>query len=167
MKWIDEMFVTMKADEETGFALKQRKRTTKEKPKGQIAQATGVLAAWKALTAAIAVGVNDFNLHPRRAGKSPVCMHDKLVSPTRFECDVLVPGMSSEMLVLRLDGNNSVEVSVHPRFPAQQLAITLESDDEGHDIHWSVGNASGSMARMSVQQLSEYVLKPILSTLRA
>jgi|SRR5579872_1475554 len=166
MKWIDEMFVTMKADELTAIARKQKKHITRDKPKPQAMQAAGALAAWKALTAAIAIDVNDFNLHPQRIGKSPVCMQDKMVSPTRFECDVLVPGMSSEMLVLRLDSDNSVEVSVHPKFPAQPLAITLEPDDDGHNSHWIVGNTAENMATMSVQQLSEYVLKPILSTLR-
>ncbi len=165
MEWIDGMFVAMKADED--IALKRKQHTKGEKPKNREKQAAGALSAWKGLTAAIAADVNDFNLHPRRAGKSQVCMHDKLVSPNHFECDVLVPGMSSEMLVLKLDNSNSIEVSVRPRFPAQPMAITLESDDNGQQSHWSVGNTPENKARMSVQELSEYVLKPLLSTLRS
>jgi len=70
--------------------------------------------------------------------------------------------MQGKTLVLALD-NQDLHVSVHPDFPEQKLTITLELDREGQHGFWVLGQATKESAKLSDQQLSEYLLKPILS----
>ncbi len=71
--------------------------------------------------------------------------------------------MQSKRLVLALE-DNELKVSVHPNFPNQPLAITIESEQEGRHGFWILGDHSNEDAKLSTQQLSEYLLKPILSS---
>ena len=68
--------------------------------------------------------------------------------------------MHGEKLVLSLD-DNDLHVTVHPDFPDQQLAITIEPDKEGRHVFWVLGEPVPESAKLSAQQLSEYLLKPI------
>jgi hypothetical protein len=42
------------------------------------------------------------------------------------------------------------------------LTITIELDPDGQHGFWVLGEATKESARLSVQQLSEYLLKPVL-----
>ena len=82
---------------------------------------------------------------------------------THYRCEVYLPGMQSMRLVLALE-DDGLKVSVHPDFPRQQLAITIEPDHEGRHGFWVLGDHAKENARLSAQQLSEYLLKPVLSS---
>jgi len=112
---------------------------------------------WSALTSAIANDVNEFNNHKERAGQMAVG-----ISKHQSHCEVYLPGMQSKRLVLALD-DNDLKVSVHPDFPEQLLAITIELDGEGPRGFWVLGDNTQESSRLSVEQLSEYLLKPIFS----
>jgi hypothetical protein len=157
MKWIDEMFANVEVDRAAAEAKKSANgakagRTTR--PKKQILDASN---AWDILVSSIAKDVEDFNKHQQRAGENPVC-----ISQRPFQCEVHVPGMHGKRLVLNLE-NNDLHVSVHPDFPKQQLTITVEPEQDGQHTFWFLGEATKESAKLSVQELSEYVLKPIFS----
>jgi hypothetical protein len=80
-----------------------------------------------------------------------------------FQCEVYLPGMHSKRLVLTLD-NNDLQVAVHPEFPKQDVTITIEFDKEGQHGFWVLGETNKDSAELSVQRLSEYLLKPVLSS---
>ena len=114
--------------------------------------------AWRALVSSITVDVSDFNNHKERAGQTAVRM-----SQRPFECEVYVLGMRGERLVLTLD-DNDLHVTVHPDFPDQQLTIAIELDKEGQHTFWVLGEPTKEGARLSVQQLSEHLLKPLFAS---
>jgi len=60
--------------------------------------------------------------------------------------------------------NNDLYVSVHPDFPNQRLTITIEPDADGKHGFWVLGECTKERAKLSAQQLSEYLLKPILAS---
>ena len=158
MKWIDEMFVNMEKEREaesTQRNARAAKVVRKEHPKKQI---PGALAAWNALLSSITNDVSDFNKHKKRFGQTPVRMFH---GP--FECEVYLPGMHGKKLALRLD-NCDLLVTVPPDFPDQKLTITIEPDRDGIHGFWVLGEPSRESGRLSVQQLSEYLLKPILAS---
>jgi hypothetical protein len=66
-------------------------------------------------------------------------------------------------MVLTL-ANNDLQVLVHPDFPKQPLTITFEPDEDGKHGFWVLGEPSKKSGKVSVQQLSEYLLKPILAS---
>ena len=66
-------------------------------------------------------------------------------------------------LVLSLE-NKDLQVSVHPEFPQQPLTIAIELDQDGQDGSWALGESTIEGVKLSDQQLSEYLLKPVLST---
>jgi hypothetical protein len=158
MAWIDEMFANMEKEKAAASAKRSAKATKagrKEHPKNQI---PGALDAWNALVSSITNDISEFNKHKKRAGQTAVNM-----SQRRFQCEVYLPGMHSKRLVLTLD-NNDLRVSVHPDFPPQQLTITMEPDKEGRHGFWVLGEPAKESGKLSVQQLSEYLLKPILAS---
>jgi hypothetical protein len=71
--------------------------------------------------------------------------------------------MQSRRLVLTLESND-LYVTVHPDFPNQQLTITIEPDADGQHGFWVLGEHTKERAKLSAQQLSEYLLKPILAS---
>ena len=90
------------------------------------------------------------------------------VAQRGFQCEVYLPGMRGKRLVLTLE-NNELDVSIHPDFPKQQTMITIELDTESQHGFWVLGEPAKAEptkkgGRLSVQQLSEYLLKPILSS---
>jgi hypothetical protein len=155
MKWIDEMFVNMTKDRAAASAKRNANGSRIDRAKRPKKQIPGALNAWNALVSAIAVDVGDFNNHKERAGQTPVRMSQK-----SFECEVYLPGMHGERMVLTLD-NNDLHITVHPDFPDQQLTITIELDKEGQHVFWVLGEPIQESAKLSVQQLSEYLLKPV------
>jgi hypothetical protein len=158
MKWIDDMFATMDKARDVESA-DQRVRSngivTKEPARQRI---PGALDAWKSLVTAITNDVNYFNSSQRRSGHTAVC-----IAQRRFECEVYVPGMLSKRMVLTLSGNE-LDVSIHPDFPDQQLAITIAPDPDGKHSFWVLGQPAKETRKLTAAQLSEYLLQPILCT---
>ena len=159
MLWISEMFASMEKD------LAESAKRSAHMPKVELAKhltkkIPDTQAVWNALISSITNDVNEFNNHKERAGQTAVC-----VSSKHFRCEVYLPGLQSKRMVLTLD-NNDLQVSVHPEFPKQQLAITIELDQDGQHGFWVLGGTTKEKesAKLSVQQLSEYLLKPILSS---
>jgi len=158
MKWIDEMFAGMEKDRGPvpvkssvgGTKVGRTERLNKQSP--------GALSAWSALVSSISSDVNEFNQHKKRAGQTAVCM-----CQGPFQCQVYLPGMHSKRLVLTL-ANSGLKVSVHPDFPKQQSTITMELDKEGEHGSWVLGKLTKENAQLSGQELSEYLLKPILAS---
>lgn len=156
MQWIDEMFAGMEKDRAAELAKRSAKgihlhRTEhrKENP--------DTVDLWGALISAIAKDVNEFNHHKERTGQMAVHISNRY-----HQCEVYLPGMQSKRLVLALE-DNELKVSVHPDFPRQQLAITIEPDQEGRHGFWVLGDPKEN-AKLATQQLSEYLLKPVLSS---
>lgn len=159
MHWIDEMFANMEKDRTAVSARRSEKAAAKidrkEHPKKQ---SPGALKAWSQLVSSMTSDVNDFNSHKQRAGQTAV-----RTSQRYSQYEVHVPGMNGKSLVLTLD-NADLQVSVHPDFPKQPLSIRIELDKEGQGGFWVLGETSKESSKPSVQQLSEYLLKPILSS---
>jgi hypothetical protein len=158
MQWIDDMFVSMEKERAAaalakgsanGRKVNQIKHLKKEIP--------GALNAWSALVSSITSDVNEFNKHKQRTGQTPVRM-----SQRHFQCEVHLPGMHGKSLVLTLD-DKDLQVSVHPDFPKQPLTIAIELEKEGQHGSWVLGESTKDSAKLSDQQLSEYLLKPVLS----
>lgn len=158
MKWIDEMFANMEKDRAPASAKRGADGTKVARSEHLKKRGPGALGAWGALVSSITNDVNDFNQHKQRTGHTAVCM-----SQGNFQCQVYLPGMHSKRLVLTLDSND-LKVSVHPDFPKQQLTITIETDMEGKQGFWVLGNPAKESGKLSGQQLSEYLLKPILAS---
>ena len=155
VKWIDDMFADIKRDRAAASAKRSANRNKVDRPKRAKKRIPGAPDAWNALVSSITADVSDFNNHKERAGQTAVRM-----SQRPFECEVYIPGMHGEKLVLSLD-DNDLHVTVHPDFPDQQLAITIEPDKEGRHVFWVLGEPVPESAKLSAQQLSEYLLKPI------
>jgi HSP20 family molecular chaperone IbpA len=151
------MFENMEKDKAATSAKKSAKATKGERTEHLKKQIPGALDAWNELVSSLANDVSEFNKHKERAGQAAVHM-----SQRRFRCEVYLPGMQSKRLVLTLDGND-LRVSVHPDFPTQQSTITIEPDKDGQHGFWVLGGLAKESGRLSGQQLSEYLLKPILT----
>jgi hypothetical protein len=158
MKWIDEMFVNMEKERAAESAHRSARATKVSQAAHPKKQIPGAMDAWSALLSTITNDINDFNKHKKRVGQTAVRM-----SQGPFGCEVYLPGMHGKRLVLKLDGCD-LQVTVHPDFPEQQLAITIEPDKEGLHGFWVLGEPSKESGKLSVQQLSEYLLKPILAS---
>jgi hypothetical protein len=158
MKWIDEMFVSMEKKRATESAHRSARAIKVDHGAHLKKPIPGVMDAWNALLSTIANDVADFNKHKKRAGQTAVRVSHRL-----FECEVYLPGMHGKKLDLKLDGSD-LQVTVHPDFPEQQLTITIEPDKEGPHGFWVLGEPSKESGKLSVQQLSEYLLRPILAS---
>lgn len=157
MKWIDELFANMEKDKIAVSAKRSANGTKVDRTEHLKEQIPGSLNAWSALVSSITNDVNDFNKHEKRAGQTAAC-----VSQRHFQCEVYLPGMHSQRLVLTLD-NNDLQVLVHPDFPNQPLPITLQLDKQGQHGFWVLGKTSTGSAKLSAQNLSEYLLKPVFA----
>ena len=158
MKWMDEMFADMEDDRVAESAKRGAKSVKVEETEHLKKQSRGASDAWNVLVSSITNDVQEFNKHAKRAGQTPVC-----ISHRDCQCEVYLPGMQSKRLVLTLD-NNDLHVTVHPEFPRQQSTITIEPDGDGQHGFWILGEHTKESAKLSAQQLSEYLLKPILSS---
>jgi hypothetical protein len=157
MKWIDQMFASAEADRAAASAKLKANGTKAVRTAHLEKPVPDASNAWSALVSSIANDVDDFNNHQNRVGENLV-----RISRRHFQCEVHVPGMHGKRLVLVLD-NNDLRVSVHPDFPTQQSTITVEPDQDGQHTFWFLGEATKDSTKLSVQQLSEYVLKPVFS----
>lgn len=158
MQWIDDMFVTMDKARDAESASRQVHRRRVDPKEHVKERSPGAQDVWKALVSAIKIDVKYFNSHKRRSGQPAVCLSER-----RFECEIYLPGMISKRMVLTLD-DNDLRVSIHPEFPDQQLTVTIEPDPDGKHSFWVLGGPAKESRRLSVQQLSEYLLEPILSS---
>ena len=158
MPWIDEMFAAMQKARTDASAKKSEKEAKVDRKEHAKKQSPGASTAWSELVSSITSDVNDFNNHKERAGQTAVRM-----SQRRSQCEVHVPGMHSKSLVLNLD-NNDLQVSVHPDFPKQPSTITIELDHEGQRGFWVLGETTKESSKLTAPQLSEYLLKPVLSS---
>jgi hypothetical protein len=159
MQWIDEMFVNMEKDHKAASAKRIEKAAKPPRPKLLEKQSPATLTAWTTLVSSITKDVNEFNNHKERAGLTPA-----RVSQRHFQCEVHLPGMDGKSLVLTLD-NKDLQVSVHPEFPKQPLTIAIQLDKDGQHGFWILGESGKESAKeLSDQQLSEYLLKPVLSS---
>lgn len=158
MQWIDEMFAGMEKDGAAKLVKRSVKGTHVDRTEHLEEENPDTVDLWSALTSAVAKDVNEFNNHKERAGQMAV--H---ISNRHYRCEVYLPGMQSMRLVLALE-DDGLKVSVHPDFPRQQLAITIEPDQEGRHGFGVLGDHAKENARLSAQQLSEYLLKPVLSS---
>jgi hypothetical protein len=154
MQWIDEMFANMEKDRAAASAKRSENKASGARTKHVKTQVPGALHAWNGLVTSITEDVNEFNNHKQRAGQTPARIRQR-----HFECEVHLPGMQGQSLILTLD-DKDLQVSVHPEFPTQPLSITIELDEHGQYAFWILGESTG---KLSNQQLSEYLLKPILS----
>jgi hypothetical protein len=161
MQWIDEMFAGMEKDRAAELVKRSAKETHVHRTEHLKEENPDTEGLWSALTSAISKDVNEFNLHKERTGQ--IAVH---ISNRHHQCEVYLPGMQSKRLVLALE-DNELKVSIHPDFPSQQLAITIEHDQEGRHGFWVLGDHSKENAKRSTQQLSEYLLKPVLSCARS
>ena len=157
MHWIDEMFTGMEKDQ-AADTLRRSEKKSPAHPEKHVKDDPDTVDLWGALTTAIANDVSEFNGHKERKGK--MAAH---TSNRRHRCEVYLPGMQSKRLVLVLE-ENALNVSIHPEFPPQQLAITIAPGQHGRQGCWVLGDPSQEGGKMSAQQLSEYLLKPVLSS---
>jgi hypothetical protein len=153
---MDEMFANMEKERTAASAKRSEKRAKVDRPKHVTKRIPGALNAWNGLVTSITNDVNEFNNHKKRAGQTPA-----RISQRHFECEVHLPGMQGKSLVLTLD-HRDLHVSVHPEFPKQLLSIAIELDADGQHAFWILGESTEGNAKLSNQQLSEYLLKPIL-----
>ena len=158
MQWIDEMFVKMEKDRAAASAHRSEQEIGAAGTKRPKKPVPGTLEAWNSLVSTITRDVSEFNNHKERAGQTPA-----RISQRHFQCEVHLPGMGGKSLVLTLD-NKNLQVSVHPEFPKQPLTIAIELDKDGQHTFWSLGESTSENAKLSDQQLSEYLLKPVLSS---
>jgi hypothetical protein len=158
MQWIDDMFVSMEKDRAAASAKKSTKAAKAAPAEHLKKQGPGTLKAWNALVSSITNDVNEFNNHKERAGQTPA-----RISQRHFQCEVHLAGMQGKSLVLSLD-DKDLHVSVHPEFPKQPLSIAIELDADGQHPSWLLGESTKENAKLSNEQLSEYLLRPVLST---
>jgi hypothetical protein len=157
MQWIDEMFVSMEQARAAASAKGTEKHAKVASTEHSQKHVPATANAWKALVSAITTAVTEFNNHKDRAGQTPV-----RISQRHFQCDVHLPGMKGKSLVLTLD-NKELQVSIHPDFPKQPSSIAIELDKDGEHAFWILGESGKENAKLSDQQLTEYLLKPVLS----
>jgi hypothetical protein len=136
MQWIDEMFAGMEKDRAAELVKRSAKETHVHRTEHLKEENPDTEGLWSALTSAISKDVNEFNLHKERTGQ--IAVH---ISNRHHQCEVYLPGMQSKRLVLALE-DNELKVSIHPDFPSQQLAITIEHDQEGRHGFWVLGDHS-------------------------
>jgi hypothetical protein len=152
MQWMNEMFANMQK-ERSAPSLRtadEAKADRTEHPRNRAAQ-----SGWDTLVSAITRDVNYFNNRKERSGHTLV-----RISQRHFQCEVHLSGMQGKTLALALE-DRGLQVSVHPDFPVQQRTIKL---DEAQAGFWILGLATKESAKLSCDQLSEYLLKPILSS---
>jgi len=161
MTWIDEMLASTRVNKASEAALRNKAHRTdgaKEKPDKQLSV---VKEAWAELLCVMRKDVKAFNNHKSRATHSPALMSTESLSLARFQFEVYVPEMNSRLLALTLTGN-SLQVNVRPKFPEQESTITLESEKGGKRYCWLLDGAGKEKKELSAEQLSEYLLRPIL-----
>jgi hypothetical protein len=163
MPWIDEMLSRSK---ENKIAAEAKRRTKKLSPgpvENSEKQIHAGKRAWAELLSAMRNDVNEFNKNKCRLGHSPVLMTSEASALAGDQFEVYVPEMSSKLLILTLTGNN-LHVVIRPEFPEQLSTITLSSTKKSPNYSWMLGGVDGAQKELNVQQLSEHLLRSVLSS---
>jgi hypothetical protein len=163
MQWIDKMLSSTRVNKVAESTKRRAKHQKGGAPVDAEKQTAAARGAWSKLLSAIRNDVADFNNSKSRAGHSPVLMTDDTSSPKQFQFEVYVPEMNSKMLVLNLAGN-SIHSEVRPEYPDQQGTITWETGKNTKDDCWVLDGVGETRRGVTVQQLSEFLLTPILSS---
>ena len=161
--WIDEMMAGMKQDRDAASARRLAAKSRAEAVEVSDQPIGASREAWEDLLSVIRKDIQEFNCHPSRAGRSAVRMTDPAWSLAQLQFEVYLPERRTKLLVLTLE-KNRLYVLVRPDFPVQRLSITLEATPHSPPYRWVLDVASGSRKIITVPQLSEYLLKPILSS---
>jgi hypothetical protein len=161
MQWIDEMLSATRVTKASESAKRKLAHSEDGGPNKSDKQISAGKEAWAELLSVLRSDVKEFNNHKSRVGHSPALMSTQALSLTRFQFEVYVPEMNSRLLVLTLAGN-SLQVEVRPQFPNQQSKITLEPSKNGKHYCWLLDGPGKEKKEVSVQRLSEYLLRPIL-----
>jgi len=161
MTWIDQMLASTRVTKASEAALKKRTHDSDDPKEKSDKQFKIAKEAWAELLGVMRKDVKEFNNHKSRATHSPALMSTESVSLARFEFEVYVPEMNSRLLALALTGN-SLQINVRPKFPEQEATITLESKQLGKQYLWLLDGTGKEKKDVSAQQLSEYLLRPIL-----
>ena len=151
------MFANMEKDRALASLKRSADSARAVRPAHRKEETPGARNAWTDLVSSITYDLSNFNNHRERAGQTAASIRAEY-----FQCEIYIPGMHSKRLVLTLD-NSNLQVVVHPEFPKQHLSINVAPDEEGQPGFWQLGVSTRESARLSTQQLSEYLLKPILS----
>jgi hypothetical protein len=164
MPWIDEMLSRAKENK----IAADKKRRTKKLSAGQVENSEKQIhagkRAWAELLSAMRNDVNEFNNNKSRVGHSPVLMTSEASALAGDQFEVYVPEMSSRLLVLTLTGNN-LHIVIRPEFPEQPSTITLSSTKNIQNYCWMLGGVEGGAQKeLSAQQLSELLLRSVLSS---
>jgi hypothetical protein len=163
MPWIDEMLSVTRLNKASESAKRKVGHSSSSDAEKVDKQISAGKDAWADLIAALRADVKDFNNHSTRVGHSPALMSGQSLALARFQFEVYVPEMNSRLLVLTLTGN-SLYVNGRPQFSVQPLTITLESAENGKHYGWFLDGTGKEKKQVSVEQLSEYLLKPILAS---
>ena len=143
------------------------KRRTKKLSAGPLENSERQISAgkraWAELLSAMRKDVNEFNNNKSRVGHSPVLMTSEASALAGDQFEVYVPEMSSRLLVLTLTGNN-LHIVIRPEFPEQPSTITLSSTKNIQNYCWMLGGVDGAHKELSAQQLSEHLLRSVLSS---
>ena len=163
MPWIDEMLSHAKENKIAADA-KRRIRKLSNRPLENSEKRISVgKRAWEDLLLAMRKDVAEFNNNKSRLGHSPVLMTSEASALADYQFEVYVPEMSSKLLVLTLAGNN-LHIVIRPEFPEQPSAVTLRSIRNSPNYCWMLGGTDGTEKELSVQKLSEYLLRSVLSS---
>lgn len=163
MPWIDEMFVGMKKAKDAALESRNAQHSSSaDFVESSEKQISGARDAWSNLISLMRKDVNEFNKNKRRTRQNPVLMTDETFTLAEFQFEVYLPQMNGKLLVLTLDGN-CLHLTVRPEYPEQRSTITLESKS-GQQYRWVLRESREAVKTLTDQQLSERLLKPILST---
>ncbi len=163
MPWIDEMLSRAKENKIAADAKRRTKKLIGRPLENSERQISAGKNAWAELLSAMKKDVDEFNRNKSRLGHSPVLMTSEASALAGYQFEVYVPEMTSKLLVLTLAGNNLLTV-IRPEFPEQPSTITLSSTKKSPNYCWMLGGADGAQSEMGAQQLSEYLLRSVLSS---
>ena len=154
------MLASTRVNKASEAALRKRIHLSEDTKQKTDKQLSIVKEAWAELLSVMRKDVKEFNNHKSRTSHSPALMSTESLALARFQFEVYVPEMNSRLLVLTLTGNNLL-VNIRPKFPEQEATITLESK-KGKQYCWFVDGRGKEKKDVDAQQLSEYLLRPIL-----
>jgi hypothetical protein len=163
MPWIDEMLSRAKEKKIAADAKRRTEKLTAGPLENSESRISAGKRAWAELLSTMRKDVNEFNNNKSRLKHSPVLMTGEASALAGYQFEVSVPEMTSKLLVLTLTGNN-LHIVIRPEFPEQRSTITLSSTRNSQSYCWMLGDSDGAQSELSAQQLSEYLLRSVLSS---
>jgi hypothetical protein len=164
MPWIDEMFAGIRQAKDTALERRNAEHSSSvDAVTNSEEQISDARDAWSSLISVMRNDVNEFNNNKSRGRQNPVLMTEQTLSLTNFHFEVYLPEMHSKLLVLTLEGG-SLHIIVRPDYPDQRSTITLVSAKNSQHYCWVLREPGEAIETVTVQQLSERLLKPILSS---